>query len=59
MSGDTERHQWNKDSRLKKQLCLRSERTSGRIFRKTSGLEIVRRIAGSSIRIPKMSVRTL
>jgi hypothetical protein len=31
-----------RDRDLKKQLCLRKERTSGRIFRKTVGLEIVK-----------------
>jgi hypothetical protein len=43
---------------LKKQLHLRSERTSGRIFGKTIGLEIVKRIPGTFIRLQKMSVRT-
>jgi hypothetical protein len=39
---------------LKKQLRPRSERTSDRIFGKTIGLEILRRTAGSSVRIRKI-----
>jgi hypothetical protein len=38
---------------LKKQPHLRSKRTFGRIFGKTTGLEIVKQIAGSSIGIKK------
>jgi hypothetical protein len=34
---------------LKKQLYLRTERTSGKIFGKTSGLEIAKQAAGSSV----------
>jgi hypothetical protein len=44
---------------LQKHLHLRSEITSGRIFRKTIGLEIVKQIAGSSVRIWKMRNKTL
>jgi hypothetical protein len=44
---------------LKKQLYLRSERTSGRIFKKTIVLEIVKRIAGSSSRLRKVRGWTL
>jgi hypothetical protein len=40
---------------LKKQLHLRKERTSGRIFRKTIRLEITKRTVTSSFRIGKMS----
>jgi hypothetical protein len=44
---------------LKKQLHLRKERTSGRIFRKVIGLEIVKRTFGSSVRVRKMNDWTL
>jgi hypothetical protein len=44
---------------LKKQRCLGSERISGRIFGKTIGLAIMKRIAVSSVRIRKMTARTL
>jgi hypothetical protein len=43
-SGETRRHQWNKEQRLKKQLRQRKERTSGRIFRKNLELEFTKRI---------------
>jgi hypothetical protein len=43
----------------KEWLRLGSERTSCRIFEKTIGLQIVKRISGSSFRIGTMSVRTL
>jgi hypothetical protein len=41
---------------LQECLCLGSERTSGRIFGKTTGLEIVKLTVGSSGNIKKMSV---
>jgi hypothetical protein len=44
---------------FKEQLCLGKERTPGRIFGKTIGLEIVKRIVGSSVRIIKTSDWTL
>jgi hypothetical protein len=44
---------------LKKQLRLGKEKTSGRIIRKALVLVIAKRTAGSSVRIRKMSVRTL
>jgi hypothetical protein len=37
----------------------KSERTSCRMFGETTGLEIVKRIDGSSVRIRKMNFRTL
>jgi hypothetical protein len=42
-----------RDRDLKKQLRMMTERTSGRIFGKTIGLEIVKRRFGSSVRIRK------
>jgi hypothetical protein len=53
------RQEWNKGPRFKEQLHLRKERTFGRIFGKTIGLEIVKRRVGSSVRIRKTSVKTL
>jgi hypothetical protein len=47
------------DRDLKEQLHLRKERTSGRIFRKTTELEIAKQTVGTSTRLWKMSVRTL
>jgi hypothetical protein len=44
---------------LQKWLRLGSKRTSGRIVWKTIGLEIMKKIAGSSIRIRKMRDWTL
>jgi hypothetical protein len=44
---------------VKEQLRLRGERLSGRIFRKTIGLEIAKRIARSSARMRKMRDWTL
>jgi hypothetical protein len=40
---------------LKKQLPLRKERTSGRIFRQTTELEIAKKTVGTSIRLRKMN----
>jgi hypothetical protein len=37
-----------KDREIRRQPCLKKERTSGRIFRKTVELEIEKRIVGSS-----------
>jgi hypothetical protein len=54
MSGEAGRHQWNKEPGLKKQLCLRKERTANRIFRKTTELEVTKQIVGTSIRLRKM-----
>jgi hypothetical protein len=48
-----------RDRDLKEQLCLGSERTSGRIFRKALMLEIMKRRMEPSVRIRKMNVRTL
>jgi hypothetical protein len=44
---------------LKEQLCLGSERTSSRIFRKAVMLEIVKGRVKSSVRFQKMSEWTL
>jgi hypothetical protein len=44
-----------RDRDLKKQLYLRKEKTSGRIFGKTIGLEIVEQTVECSVRIRKMS----
>jgi hypothetical protein len=43
-----------RDRELKKQLRLRKERTSGRIFRETVELEFAKQIVGTSIRLRKM-----
>jgi hypothetical protein len=48
-----------KDQDLKEHLCLRKERTSGRIFRQTIELEITKLTVGTSIGLWKMNVRTL
>jgi hypothetical protein len=40
-----------RDQHLKKQLCLRKERTSGRISEKVTGLEIMKRTVGFPVRI--------
>jgi hypothetical protein len=40
-----------RDRDLKKELSMRKEMISGRIFRKTIGLEIVKRTVDSSFRI--------
>jgi hypothetical protein len=56
-SGETGRHQWNKEPRLKEQLHLRKERTPRRIFGKTIGLEIVKQTVESSFRIRKTSAK--
>jgi hypothetical protein len=48
-----------RDRDLKKELRLRKEGTSGRVFGKTIGLEIAKRIAASSVKIRKMNLRTL
>jgi hypothetical protein len=44
---------------LKNQLYLRSERTSGRIFKKTIRLEIAKRMTKSSFRIQEIRQWTL
>jgi hypothetical protein len=44
---------------LQKQLYLRSEKTSGRIFEKTIGLKIANCIVGSSVRLRKIRNWTL
>jgi hypothetical protein len=44
---------------LKKQLYLRSKRTPGSIFGKTIGLEITKRITGSSVGLRKIRDWTL
>jgi hypothetical protein len=40
-----------RDRDLKEQLCLKKDRTSGRLFRKTIKLEVVKQIFGTSIRL--------
>jgi hypothetical protein len=57
--GKTRRHHWNKEPRLRQEPRLGSRTTFGRIFRKTTVLEIRKRIVGTSIRLRKMSVRIL
>jgi hypothetical protein len=42
-----------KNQNVKEQLCLKSERTSSRIFGKMVGLENAKRIARSSVRLGK------
>jgi hypothetical protein len=44
---------------LKQQLCLGSKEIFYAVLRQTTGLEFTNRIARSSIRIPKTSVKTL
>jgi hypothetical protein len=73
-SGETGRHQWTKEPRLKKaatseegednrQRHQRTEQETGatsvKTFRKTIELEIAKQIAETSIRLLKMSVTTL
>jgi hypothetical protein len=38
--------QWNKDRGTRQQLCLRKERLSSRIFRKTAELERTKQMPG-------------
>jgi hypothetical protein len=40
--GETRRHQWNKDLRLKEATTSESKRTHSRIFRKTTGWEVMK-----------------
>jgi hypothetical protein len=58
-SGETGRQPWHRNRDLRQQLHLGRKRTSGGIYRKALVLEIVKRIAGSSIRIWKMRDWTL
>jgi hypothetical protein len=48
-----------KDQNGRWQLCLREERTSGKIFMKTVELECEKQIARSSTRLQEMSDWTL
>jgi hypothetical protein len=49
------RQQWNKGRKLKRQLRLGSEKTSGRMFGKALVLEIVKQRVEPSVRIRKMN----
>jgi hypothetical protein len=59
-STETGMQKWSKVPRLKEViLYLRSERASGRIFEKTIVPEIVKRIAGYSVRLRRIRDWTL
>jgi hypothetical protein len=58
-SGATRKQHWNKDRNLRKRLPLGSKRASGRIYKKALVLEIVKRRVELSVRIQKVSDRTL
>jgi hypothetical protein len=51
MLGETRMQKWHKEPRLKGVATSWSKRISDRIFRKTIGLEIMKLIARSSVRI--------
>jgi hypothetical protein len=54
MLANTRKHQGNKVRRLTRQLYLRSERTAGRIFGETIGLEMAKQIARYSVGLRKI-----
>jgi hypothetical protein len=57
--GSTGMQQWHKEPRPKGAITSGKQGPVNGTFMETIGLEIEKRIAGSSIRIRKMSVRTL
>jgi hypothetical protein len=48
-----------RDRDFEEKICLESERTSGGIYRETISLQIVKRIAGSSVRLQRIKDLTL